>query len=175
MTLGAKGSDRIERKRVLGIDLGIASCGWALIELCNQDKDQTGGRIVGMGTWMFDAPETDKKRTPTNQVRRLHRGQRRVIGRRRQRMNAIRTLFVQHSVLAHSNKDALKVPRLNPWELRVAALDRLLTPTELAVALGHIARHRGFKSNKKSDGSANAADDSSKMLKAIETTKERLQ
>lgn len=169
------GPDQIGSTRVLGIDLGIASCGWALIELVDSGDGPPDGRIVGMGTWMFDAPETDKERTPTNQLRRQFRGQRRVIGRRRQRMNAVRALFARRGLLTSADKGALKVSGLNPWDLRAQALDRALTPTELAVALGHIARHRGFKSNKKSDGSANAADDSSKMLAAINATRERLQ
>jgi CRISPR-associated endonuclease Csn1 len=158
---------------VLGLDVGIASCGWALIDLQDDDGDATPvGKIVRLGAWMFDAPETDKERTPTNQLRRTARAQRRVIRRRRQRMNAIRRLFVERQLLVSSGQNALKYPGLNPWQLRVEALDRLLQPEELAVALGHIAKHRGFKSNRKSDG-ANAADDSSKMLKAIEATREK--
>jgi CRISPR-associated endonuclease Csn1 len=160
-------------KRVLGIDLGIASCGWALIDLENDDTDSGPvGRIVALGTWMFDAPETDKERTPTNQIRRTMRGQRRVIRRRRQRMNALRRLFLEHKLLPTADRDALKIPRLDPWKLRAEALDRVLGAEELAVTLAHIARHRGFKSNKKSDG-ANAADESSKMLKEIEASREK--
>lgn len=44
----------------------------------------------------------------------------------------------------------------------------------MAVALGHIARHRGFRSNSKRDRGANAAPDSSKMLQAIDATREKL-
>ena len=40
--------------------------------------------------------------------------------------------------------------------------------------LGHIARHRGFRSNSKSEGGANAADETSKMKKAMEATREGL-
>ena len=40
--------------------------------------------------------------------------------------------------------------------------------------LGHIARHRGFRSNSKSEGNANAADETSKMKKAMEATREGL-
>ena len=161
-------------KRVLGLDVGIASCGWALIDIRNDDDptQDASGEIVGLGTWMFDAPETDKERTPTNQIRRTARGQRRVIRRRRQRMTALRQALCAHKLLASEDKDALKIPGLDPWSLRVKALDSLLDAGELAVALGHIARHRGFKSNKKSDG-ANAADESSVMLKAIDATRER--
>jgi len=58
--------------------------------------------------------------------------------------------------------------------LRAAAHDRLLTNDELAVVLGHIARHRGFRSNSKSEAGANAADETSKMKKAMEATREDL-
>ena len=49
----------------LGIDLGIATCGWAIVK-----EGDNGCEIVDWGTRTFDAPETDKERTPTNQIRR---------------------------------------------------------------------------------------------------------
>lgn len=153
----------------LGIDLGIASCGWALIE----NADSGDGRIVAMGVRCFDAPETAKERTPTNQIRRQNRLMRRVLKRRRQRMNGVRALFKVHGLLIEDAKKALAVG-LNPWVLRAEALDRPLTGQELAVALGHIAKHRGFKSNSKRDRGKNANEESSKMLGAIEKTREHM-
>lgn len=153
--------------RVLGLDGGIASIGWGLIDIDAQS-------IVAAGARCFDAPETDKEHTPTNAVRRLHRGQRRVIRRRAQRMRALRALLVSHGLLQSAARDALKAPGLDPWLLRADGLTRLLTPTELAVVLGHIARHRGFRSNSKREAATNAADDTSKMKRAIETTREKL-
>ncbi|MCA3277128.1 MAG: type II CRISPR RNA-guided endonuclease Cas9 [Roseomonas sp.] len=151
----------------LGIDLGIASCGWALIE-----TDVAQGRIIACGARTFDAPETDKERTPTNQLRRQFRGMRRVIRRRRQRMAQLRLLFQQNGLLPNAKRDALRLPGLDPWQLRVAALDRRLTPEELAVTLGHIARHRGFRSNKKNQG--NEAGDDGRVLKAAAANQEIL-
>lgn len=153
----------------LGIDLGIGSCGWGLIE----NADSESGRIVAMGVRCFDVPEAGKKRTPTNQIRRQNRLLRRVVKRRRQRMNEVRTLFALHRLIHHDNKKALATG-LDPWSLRAAALDRPLSGQELAVALGHIAKHRGFKSNSKRDRGKNATDESSKMLVAIEETRERM-
>jgi CRISPR-associated endonuclease Csn1 len=179
--------------RTLGIDGGIASIGWALLDI---DPDAGTLTIVATGVRTFDAPETPKERTPTNAVRRLHRGQRRVIRRRRQRMNQIRRLLNETGLLHSAGSDALgqkairqhepellpnadsdKIGQngLNPWRLRAEAFDRILSASELAVALGHIARHRGFKSNAKRDAGANAADETSKMKKAIAATQERLQ
>jgi len=156
---------------VFGIDLGIASCGWAVLR--HPTSDDPSGEIVAMGSWIFDVPETDKERTPTNQIRRGNRLLRRVIRRRAQRMGEIRRLFAQHGLLAGNEPDALKRAGLDPWELRARGLDKPLSPAEFAVALGHIAKRRGFKSAKKGK-EANTAGDDQKMLKALEATRERL-
>lgn len=153
----------------LGIDLGIGSCGWALI----REANDTPG-IAALGVRTFDVPETDKERTPTNQLRRQQRGMRTVLRRRRQRMSELRELFRASGLIDSAHKDALKVARLDPWKLRGEALDRKLTGAEMAVVLGHIAKHRGFKSNSKRDRGANAPKDSSAMLAAIATTRDRL-
>ncbi len=156
---------------VFGIDLGIASCGWAVLR--HPTPDNPNGKIVAIGSWMFDVPETDKERTPTNQIRRSNRLLRRVIRRRAQRMAEIRRLFAQHGLLAGNEPDALKRAGLDPWELRARGLDKPLSPAEFAVALGQIAKRRGFKSARKGK-EANAAGDDQKMLKALEGTEEKL-
>lgn len=154
-----------------GIDLGIASCGWAVIR--NPSRKGEAGEIVALGSWIFDVPETDKERTPTNQIRRGNRLLRRVIRRRRNRMAELRRLFRDHGLLASTDPEALKRVGLDPWELRARGLDKRLAPAELAVALAHIAKRRGFKSAaKRKEG--NVAGDDQKMLKALEATKERL-
>ncbi len=155
--------------RTLGLDIGIASVGWGLIEWTTD-----GGSVVGAGVWSFDAPETAKERTPKTALRRLYRGQRRVLRRRGQRMNAVRALFHEAGLLSDSGKDGLKIKGLDPWRLRAEGIDRQLAPAEFAVALGHIARHRGFRSNAKRDTASNAADETSKMKKAIAANQERL-
>ncbi|HVY04766.1 MAG TPA: hypothetical protein VHB46_02200, partial [Burkholderiales bacterium] len=166
--------------RILGIDLGIASCGWGVIETSDAD-----GKVVAAGVRMFDAPLVDKTGEPKSAQRRVARGQRRVIRRRRQRMNAVRKLLLRNGLLPDASRDALHDalrrvsppgthPPITPWALRAAAHERALTNDEFAVVLGHIARHRGFKSNSKSEGNANAADETSKMKKAMEQTREGL-
>jgi len=162
----------IREDLTLGIDLGIGSCGWAVIR-----QNEQSGQILGWGIRTFDVPETDKKRTPTNQLRRGHRSARKVLRRRRQRMDAVRKLFKEAGLLDGNGKSALWVKRgdqlLNPWTLRAEALERKLSGPEFAVALGHIAKHRGFKSNSKRQSNDPASDDA-KMLKEIERTTERL-
>ena len=167
-------------ERILGIDLGIASCGWGVIEFGAGD-----GRLVSAGVRCFDAPLVDKTGEPKSAQRRAARGARRVVRRRRQRMSAIRRLLHDHGLLSETSPDALHSalkrvspagahPPITPWALRAAAHERRLTNDELAIALGHIARHRGFRSNSKSEAGANAADETSKMKKAMEATREGL-
>jgi CRISPR-associated endonuclease Csn1 len=157
-----------------GFDLGIASCGWSVL-----DEREPHPTIVAAGTWMFDAPETDKERKLKNVVRRTNRGMRRNIRRRAQRMDAVRRLFAELGLIDSANKHALEIAdtenpkaRLNPWRCRAEGLDRLLSNGELAVALGHIARHRGYRSNSKS-GEANLAPDDKKMLKGAAEFQEK--
>lgn len=154
-----------------GIDLGIGSCGWAVL---HQPAHGGGeGAIEGVGSWCFDVPETDKERTPTNQIRRSNRLLRRVIRRRRNRMTELRRLFNKFGLLPSVDSDSLKRPGHDPWELRARALDKPLKPIELAVALGHIAKRRGFRSAAKRKNKNTTSDDK-KMLVALEATHERL-
>ena len=149
----------------LGIDLGIGSCGWALA---------TDTSVIALGARTFDVPETDKTRTPTNQLRRTARGLRRVTNRRRQRMNMVRELLSRYGILDQNGKDALTGNGIDPWQARAEGLDRVLAPREIGVALGHIAKHRGFKSNSKRDKGENAPQNSSKMLAAVVGNQEAL-
>lgn len=167
-------------QRILGIDLGIASCGWGVIEV-----GEAGGSIIATGVRCFDAPLIDKTGEPKSATRRTARGQRRIVRRRRQRMNAVRGLLLEYGILTDQSPDALRHSlrrissntagsQVTPWTLRAAAHERLLANDELAVVLGHIARHRGFRSNSKNEAGTNAVDETSKMKKAMEATREGL-
>ena len=167
--------------RVLGIDLGIASCGWAVVE-----PDGETPRIVARGSSLFRrSPRRQDRRTqergPPRRARPTARhpapqaahakGARdppslRLARRRRERSAA--------------RRDAARSPpsrrtRMSrrgafaPWPTIACSND-----DEFSVVLGHIARHRGFRSNSKRDAGANAADETSKMKKAMEQTREGL-
>jgi CRISPR-associated endonuclease Csn1 len=157
--------------KVLGLDCGIASIGWAVLEY---DKLEIKGSIVAAGTRMFDSPEEATQSGPKlkSEMRRTFRGQRRIIRRRKQRMNAVRRLLQEHGLLTDAKQDALKFQGTSPWDVRGKANEKLLNAHELAVALGHIARHRGFKSNAKSQGENDV--EGSKMKKAMAQTMDKL-
>lgn len=159
--------------RILGVDGGIASVGWAVIDI---ESEERIGQIVAAGTWMFESPEEPTQSGPKlkNADRRMFRGQRKVVRRRAQRMASIRALFAAKGLIESADRNALRGEGLDTWILRAEGLDRLLSPREWSLALGHIAIHRGFRSTKKNKQPTNKASDDSKMLAAIEETKEKL-
>jgi len=153
--------------KILGIDGGISSVGWAMIETGNGNSQ---GEILGTGVWMFNSPEISTKKGPVskNQERRQAQGARRLVKRRRQRMNAIRSLFQDHGLIHRNTKNALHFPSMNPWQLRCDALERKLSPEEFAKALSHVAKHRGYHPNTKADNlGKNESKEEGRMLSAI--------
>ncbi len=159
----------IAENLTLGLDIGITSCGWAVL-------DEAHKKIIGAGVWGFEKPENEKRHTNAS-IRRTARGQRRRLRRRRYRMRDIRKLLFQHKLLSSPfpAKDIKGVskPSLNPWAIRAKGLDKLLSDEEFATALIHIAKHRGYRSNSKSEKSSNAPPEDKKMLSGLENIKEK--
>jgi CRISPR-associated endonuclease Csn1 len=153
-------------ERILGIDLGIASLGWAVVE---HDKDnEANNRIIDCGVRLFTAAETPKEKESPNKARRDARGIRRVLNRRRVRMNEIKRLFIASGFIKNDDLDEdggmfnSKANRADVWQLRYEALRRKLNGNELARVLVHIAKHRGYKFL----GDDEADEESGKVKKA---------
>ncbi len=154
-------------KYVLGIDVGISSIGWSVLNL---DKR----RIEDLGVRCFSAAEVAKTKEPLAKARRDARLARRRLRRRRGRLDKIKSLFIKYGLLKPEELEEAFITlqnSLSPWELRVEGLDRILTGKELARALYHIAKHRGFKSNRKSDKSK----EEGKLLEAVKQNQEKMQ
>jgi CRISPR-associated endonuclease Csn1 len=154
----------IDEALTLGIDIGIGSCGLALIHHSEKDKPIIRGfsempdRISFLGVRTFDVPETKEKTGPKlkNPERRQARLLRRGIARRAQRMRYIRILLKAEGLLptdysVDSQEWKKQHEAATPWEWRVEALENKLDPWSWAAVLIHFAKHRGFRSNRKSD------------------------
>ena len=204
---------KIDENLALGLDLGVGSCGQALVydapddkaECCLAGLPEFPHRIAFLGVRAFDIPETKAKSGVKlkNPERRANRLARRTIRRRAWRMWSIRSLFKDHGLLPEdypTDKQLWKLqpgrpvdPAVKKWstwharmtdgpnggngktgplELRVKALDEKLEPLEWAAALLHLAKHRGFRSNRKSES---GGDDDGKVLAAIGENEQRMQ
>lgn len=144
--------------RILGIDVGIASIGFALVDM---EKHE----IVKCGVHLFDRAENPKDGKPLAEPRRTARGQRRRLRRRRWRLDEIHRMLIEHGFKNIQNlleRLSVELPEKSPWDLRAEGLERLLTDEEFARVLLHIAKRRGFQSNRRINTGEDA--DGKKML-----------
>lgn len=142
-------------KYVLGLDLGITSIGWAIYDMESTTIEKCGVRL-------FDAAENPKDKSPLAQPRREARGMRRRIRRRAYRMQKIKDHLINSELVSKeelanlfnsTTKTKSGTSHYDVYELRYLALDSLLSNQQLARVLIHLAKHRGFKSNRKKDKS----------------------
>lgn len=148
----------------LGLDIGTVSVGWSVVNL---DKN----RIEDLGVRIFEKPENPKDGTSLALPRRTARSARRRLRRRRQRLNYLKDFFVQNSILDGNRIEYVLSPEhnheFNPYQLRAKGLRQQLSPEELFVALYHIAKRRGYKSNRKVIEEESKEGDSRRVLAAI--------
>ena len=130
----------------IGLDIGIASVGWAII-----NNDQS--RIEDLGVRIFKkAEEADGK--ALNLARREARGTRRRIRRRATRMKKVKELFIKYNLVSEEELKTLyeiNDETRDVYELRSLALDEKIDRKEFARILTNIAKRRGYKSNRKTE------------------------
>ncbi|MCS7084849.1 MAG: type II CRISPR RNA-guided endonuclease Cas9, partial [Bacteroidia bacterium] len=147
--------------RILGIDLGANSLGWALIDDygLNDENSEVSvdilehkHLIIDGGVRIFPAGyenlgEGEKEQT-RNVTRRMARGMRRRYFRRRQRRFKLLNWLKKFGFVPAEVKPEF-FTRHDPYALRKKGLEGPLSPEEFAVALYHLNQRRGFKSNRK--------------------------
>ena len=156
-------------KYSLGLDIGTNSCGWSVINL---DKK----RIEDLGVRIFNEAEHPKTGQSLAAPRREKRGMRKRLHRRRIRLNFLKQFFIQQKILSSQQIESLLAPHKNqidPFIVREKALSEKLTPEELFVALYHISKRRGYKSNSRTESSSDASENK-KTLSAIAANQEFL-
>jgi|GEM_PF-561090 len=142
-------------KKLLGLDLGANSIGWALIEIpVFSEKNPSseawndgyfeGGRIIRSGVRIFPAGKENFgsliEKSPAED-RRLSRGIRRRIRRIHERKVKLQNLLEKHGLWPGD----LERNTNDPLELRAWGIDAKLTLGELGQALYHLCQRRGFR------------------------------
>jgi len=153
----------------IGLDIGIESVGFAVVEL---DGNDSPFRIERIGARVFDKAEHPKTGSSLAAPRREARGARRRLRRHRHRLERIRGLIVSSGILTTEELQHLYDNVLTDiYEIRTRALDEFVSKEEFARILIHLAQRRGYQSNRKQSEGTDA--ESGKILMAVAENKER--
>ncbi|MCS6935106.1 MAG: type II CRISPR RNA-guided endonuclease Cas9 [Chitinophagales bacterium] len=158
-------------KKILGIDLGVTSIGWALIKEENEkptDIIGTGVRIIPL-----DNEENDEftrgNAISKNQKRTQKRTSRKVYYRYVLRRKALTEELKKKNMF---DAALFKLPKLTLWELRAKAVTEKISLTELGRVLYHLNQKRGYKSGR---SEANADKKDTAYVAEIKSRHQQLQ
>ncbi|SDC30935.1 CRISPR-associated endonuclease, Csn1 family [Pelagirhabdus alkalitolerans] len=143
---------------ILGLDIGIGSVGWGLI-----DKDRN---VIDAGVRLF--PEADPS---NNEGRRSFRSTRRLLRRRQHRLDRLKELLQQSNII-----QSREIPTsTKPYTIRSKGLYHPLTKDEIAIALIHLAKRRGIHNIEveEDDSSGNELSTKDQILKNEKLLKDR--
>ncbi len=160
-------------KRILGLDVGVSSIGWAYIEIHKEDSSKnrivkSGVRIIPMGNEKDDF--TKGKSITINAERTQKRGARRNLDRWQMRRENLTKLLIEQGMMP--NEDLMDCSKMRLWELRAKSVSEKLERNEIGRVLLHLNQRRGYKSNRKT---AVRESESSDYLQDIATRSEHLQ
>ena len=113
--------------KIIGLDIGVASVGWAVVE--NDDN----GKIIELGSNIFDSADASK-----NKIRRDMRQRRRILRRSKNRIKDFNKLWLSYGF-------KIKILNINnQLDLRVKGLKNELNNDEFYAVLVNLLKHRGI-------------------------------
>lgn len=153
--------------KILGLDLGTNSIGWALIDDSKKNIIGVGSRIFPEG--VVNLGEGEGRETSKNTSRSDDRGARRQFFRRRLRKRFLlrelaknkmcpidyKLVKVWNQKEIFSNKKLQQWLKLNPYELRSKSIKEEVSLEGLGRVFYHLIQRRGFQSNSRSAGAEN--------------------
>lgn len=154
-----------KEKKVLGIDVGISSCGWGILEI-------NSGEVVAAGVRLFG--EGDSK---LNEERRGHRSSRRLLRRRKHRLERLETYLLEEKIVSKEDiiKNVEELSLINPYEIRVKGIKEKLSKKELFIALRNITKHRGSDNIQIIEENAEGKKEQGETKKILSKNKQLLQ
>lgn len=131
----------------LGLDLGETSIGWCAFRLDEKVKEVES--FLDAGVRIFPSSRDPKSKEPLAVARRLARQKRRQLMRKGRRLKSCIEYLHQLEIMPDDGPARDKVFALDPYESRAKAAAGLADDLELARALSHLAKRRGFRSSRK--------------------------
>lgn len=158
---------------VVGIDLGVASIGFAAVEQLPFRKNKIHGMFVR--TWGLTPSQRDGK---ASKDRAQKKRQRRTLRRHRERMSNLRSLMKTTLVAGVPLLDAEGEAAINAgeshqssvWNLRDVGLSQSLCRSDWSRVIYHLCGHRGYKPaantefGKKTEAEMTASDKETKAI-----------
>lgn len=124
---------------ILGLDVGVGSVGWAVLNL---DKL----RIEDCGVRIFESGEVPGEKERYSQQRRHYRSLRRLVRRKSHRKSRLKKHLELIGLVKASDVELYYETKENDViSLRYKALSEMLSPEEIAACLIHICNNRGYK------------------------------
>ena len=159
-------------KKILGLDLGTNSIGWAVVNEAESDNEKSS--IVRLGVRVnpltVDESLNFEKGKPitTNASRTLKRSMRRNLQRYKLRRENLIELLKEHGFIDDETVLAEQGNRstFETWHLRSRAASEEITLTELARVLLMINKKRGYKSSRKAK-----SEDEGTLIDGMEVAK----
>lgn len=144
-------------KKILGLDLGTSSIGWAVVNQAETDKEKSN--IVKLGVRVNPLTVDEKgnfekgKSITTTADRTLKRGMRRNLQRYKQRRDKLKNILIENDIIS---KDVVLTEdgdgsTYETMKLRAKAAKEEITLEEFARVLLIINKKRGYKSNRKAN------------------------
>lgn len=157
----------------LGLDIGISSIGWAVLQnLPNGEQF----KIEDLGVRIFEKAEQPKTGASLALPRREARSARRRLRRKRHRKERIKELLQEAGCINREEFETLLAGsgfEKDVYTLRAEGLDRRLTRDEWSRVLLHLAQRRGYRSNSTAE---TAKDQESGILKtALSENQKRME
>ena len=140
-------------KIVLGVDHGTTSLGYVLIE---ENEKNEAVKLIECGVRIFKPVYEPKSLGLKNQTRTEKRQTRRQRDRRKRRLSKVENLLIKSGLLSksmdsyHEDNNSIQASLGNPYKLRHDALSKPLKNDEVAYAILHLFKRRGFYSPLKS-------------------------
>ena len=107
------------KKYYLGLDLGTTSVGWAVFSKNIDEQGKTIGTLEDLGVRIFPEPVKDRSNDTLTEVRRTHRGHKRLLRRKKHRAERLINILDKiHFINKHNLQDFLTILRLSESELK---------------------------------------------------------
>lgn len=159
-------------KRILGLDLGTTSIGWALVDETECPEERSSIIRLGVRVNPLTTDESQNyekgKAIETNTARRDKRSARRNLQRYKLRRSALTSLLKEHGFITDDTilSEQGNASTFETYRLRAKAVTEEITLEQFARVLLMINKKRGYKSSRKAKG-----EEDGKLINGMDVAK----